>query len=68
MDLNREAVTTWKLLCICLKTEENQENLCEDGWSQDLLDARLFLVNSPSDKRIQSFPGVFLTNVLLLYT
>jgi hypothetical protein len=26
-------------LSICLKTEENQENLCRDGRSQDLRDA-----------------------------
>jgi hypothetical protein len=25
--------------CTCLKTEENQENLCRDGPSQDLPDA-----------------------------
>jgi hypothetical protein len=39
-------------LSICLKTEENQENLCRDGRSQDLPDAYwlLSLCLSPSSK------------------
>jgi hypothetical protein len=35
-------VATWNIgnrVVIWLKTEENQENLCLDGWSQDLPDA-----------------------------
>jgi hypothetical protein len=35
----KHAVATWNHLSICLKTEENQENLCRDGRSQDLPDA-----------------------------
>jgi hypothetical protein len=38
-------------LSICLKTEENQENLCRDGRSQDLsADAYWLLANSPANK------------------
>jgi hypothetical protein len=32
----KHAVATWNLGTICLKTEENQENLCRDDRSQDL--------------------------------
>jgi hypothetical protein len=38
----RDAVATWEIgnyLSICLKTEENQENLCRYGGPQDLQDA-----------------------------
>jgi hypothetical protein len=33
-------------LSICLKTEENQENLCRDGRSQDLPDANEASLNN----------------------
>jgi hypothetical protein len=39
-------------LSICLKTEENQENLCRDGRSRDLPDAYWLLASSPADERI----------------
>jgi hypothetical protein len=37
-------------LSICLKTEENQENLCRDGRPQDLPDAYWLLASSPANE------------------
>jgi hypothetical protein len=59
----KHAVATWNLGTIsafAYNTEENQENLCRDGRSQDLPDTHRLLASGPADKTVERFPSVSL--------
>jgi hypothetical protein len=54
--MRKHAVATSNHLRICLRREENQENLCRDDRLQDPPDAYGILASSPANERIWGIP------------